>query len=441
MIKLSDLILEALQEKEDRSLLEISLQDIEKQFVNTGRINKKDFEEIKRAASKSAYATWLAARVSDKLIKPEDIYKFKDYLSIFEKFKNRYPVKDINQVKDKLSVDQFVKTSAELEDAIDSAAGGNPSTNVNNLVPLKGVEDLKDNDIEFLGLVDGYQCFKIPSSLSGNEDAFKSYRKWLARCSGRKEGEGIHICTMADQGHFDHYLDESDLYVFFDMSDPRSPYQFSYHGEGQFMDKNDRDITSYKYENFFRFLKDKEGEDIPATVLLSDPDYKFNPKDFLDKQGNLQLFGDKLPATLPDNINVKGTFEIVNSGTLEKIGSNTSVGRLIVQNCTKIKELPSDIKIKTDLTLKYTEIVKLPDNLAIEGDLNLFMNSSFKDLPKKLKVGGDLLIKGTKISKLPADLIVFGDVYILGKSYFDGKSEQEIKDMAQVIQGDVKFKM
>ena len=33
---------------------------------------------------------------------------------------------------------------------------------------------------------------------------------------------------MANQGYFDNYLKTDDLYVFFNLNDKKSPYQFNY---------------------------------------------------------------------------------------------------------------------------------------------------------------------------------------------------------------------
>lgn len=48
---------------------------------------------------------------------------------------------------------------------------------------------------------------------------------------------------MASQKHFDDYLSSGPYYVFFNLNDPKSPYQFHYESN-QFMDKNDIDIIS-----------------------------------------------------------------------------------------------------------------------------------------------------------------------------------------------------
>jgi len=234
-MKLSKLLLEILNEA--------SIEQLQQQFADTNKISQKDFDAIKQVTNKGAYATWLVKKVIDKIIKSEDIYKFKDYFAIFDKYKNQFSFKDIFTYQTKNQVSDFISKAVEITDKIANVSGGAGSSN--SLVSPQGVKDLESVGIEFLGLVEGYQCFKIPQKLSGNETAWKIYRKYLVKCSGRKEEEdiykGIHICTMASQEYFDEYLETDDLYVFFNLNDKKSPYQFHYH-KNQFKDKNNIDL-------------------------------------------------------------------------------------------------------------------------------------------------------------------------------------------------------
>jgi hypothetical protein len=227
-MKLTKLLLEILNEA--------SIEQLQQQFADTNKISQKDFDAIKQVTNKGAHATWLVKKVIDKIIKSEDIYKFKDYFAIFDKYKNQFSFKDIFTYQTKNQVSDFISKAVEIKDKIGDVSGGVESSN--SLVSPQGVKDLESVGIKFLGLVEGYQCFKIPQKLSGNETAWKIYRKYLAKCSGRKEGEGIYICTMANQEYFDDYLETDDLYVFFNLNDKKSPYQFHYQ-DNQFMDKND----------------------------------------------------------------------------------------------------------------------------------------------------------------------------------------------------------
>ena len=91
MIKLTKLLLEIVH----GSINEVSIQQLETDFVNTGRIPRDIFDEIlKVTKNDSAFATWLTARVAGSknapaIIKPEDIYKYEEYLDIFKRRKTQ----------------------------------------------------------------------------------------------------------------------------------------------------------------------------------------------------------------------------------------------------------------------------------------------------------------------------------------------------------------
>lgn len=218
---------------------EASIEQLQQQFVDAEKISQEVFDEIvKVTKGKGAYATWLAAKVDQGLIKDEDIYKYEDFLETFNKRKREFPSPDINAYKDERSVREFEQKAIEIAERDIEQTGGD-TANAANLVPPQGIQELNSVGIKFLGTVDGYQCFEVPQSLRGNEEAWKIYRKHLANCSGREQGASIRICTMAGQGHFDNYLKTGPYYVFFNLGDPKSPYQFHYES-GQFMDKDDK---------------------------------------------------------------------------------------------------------------------------------------------------------------------------------------------------------
>lgn len=361
-------------------LTEISVEQLKTQFVDSGKISQEDFDKIKTVSNnQGAYATWLVKRVIDKTIKNEDIYKYKNYFIIFNKYKDKFIYKDINQYKTKQDIQNFIKTSTKISDAISQSTGNTEPQAVLNLVPLKGIEELKSVGISLIGIIDGYQCFKIPQELKGNKEAWKIYKKWLAKCSNRKEGEGIGICTMADYGYFDQYLETGPLYVFFNLKDSASPYQFHYE-ENQFMNKNDIDIasqpTSYK---FFKFLEDKDKKRIPATVKISNnPNYKIITSDDLLISDGVLDFGEQQVPPLPDGLEVEGDANFRSSD---------------------LKTLPNNLKIKGDLILVDTSLIKsLSNGLEVGG----FMDASYsgiESIPNDLKVNGSLWLVGTPISK------------------------------------------
>jgi len=228
-----------LSELLETNINEASIDQLNQQFVETGKVAPEVFNEIiKVTGNKGAYATWMIKRVEGKEIKEEDIYKYEDYFKIFERYKREFPSQDINFYRGEKNVREFEKVAISLRERDVEHTGGDTS-NAANLVPSNGIQELSRVGITFLGTVSGFQCFKIPQH--SGEDAWKMYTKWLGNCAGRDKGAKIEICTFATLRYFLNYTEDGPLYVFYNLGDPKSPYQFSYESN-QFMDKNDRSI-------------------------------------------------------------------------------------------------------------------------------------------------------------------------------------------------------
>lgn len=221
-IRLSDLLKEALESRTMR-LNEVSMEQLRSQFVDTGKISEEDFQEIEDASNgKSAYATWLITRVLGtkkvpQLIKQEDVYKYKEYLDIFTRNKRDYAIKDINQIKTKQQLDDWLSQTLEIKDR----EGEDIST-------AKGINK-SDKFAEFkIGEVDGFDVYKIPK---GRTDLYGM------SC---ELGSGTEWCTATGntRNHFDTYIKQDDMYIFVKG---KEKYQFHY-ASNQFMDKNDSPI-------------------------------------------------------------------------------------------------------------------------------------------------------------------------------------------------------
>jgi hypothetical protein len=223
-------------------VLEASIDQLKTQFVNSGKLTQDVFDDIVKASgNKGAYATWLASRVDSKALKAEDVYKYERYLKIFSQYKNRFPEKDLFKYKTSRDIANFNRTATDIIDKLASSSGSGKEGNKKNYVSIKGIADLKAVGINFIGKVDGFQVFEIPKSLKSNQEAWKAYRNILGRCSGREAGEDIELCTVGAFKNWESFLTKDDMYVFFNMGDAQSPYQFHY-ADNMFMDKNDDPI-------------------------------------------------------------------------------------------------------------------------------------------------------------------------------------------------------
>ena len=210
-------------------LNEVSLDTLQDQFVNTGRITLRVFNDIVDAAQKdSAFATWLTSRVAGSkkakpLIKIEDIPKYKTYLSVFKRNKNKYPLKDINMIKTQYDLNDFIVISRDIADAEGE-----------DISSQKGVSKADKYAQLKIGYVGGYEIFKFPK---GSKDLYG------ASCD---LGSGTAWCTATGQTDtwFKDYISDGPIYVIINKSDPKDKYQFHYESN-QFMDKNDISIFGH----------------------------------------------------------------------------------------------------------------------------------------------------------------------------------------------------
>lgn len=209
---------------EQKLLLEVSIEQLKTQFVDTGKISEKEFQEIIDASNgESAYATWLTARVvgtkkAPQLIKQEDVYKYKEYLDIFTRNKNKYTIKDINQIKTKQQLDDWLSQTLEIKDSEKA-----------DVSTIKGISK-SDKFAKFkIGEVDGFDVYKIPK---GSTDLYGT------SC---ELGSGTEWCTATGKTreYFDDHIKDGDLYIFVKG---KEKYQFHYE-TNQFMDKYDKPIS------------------------------------------------------------------------------------------------------------------------------------------------------------------------------------------------------
>lgn len=199
---------------------EVSLETLQAQFVDTNKISADVFNEIKEVSGgKSAYATWLVQRVIDKSIIPEDLYKWKGYLSLFNRRSKEYPSADINAYKSANDIKSFILKTVELK----SKEAEDPSQQ-------KGVTKTDKYKEFYIGNVDGFNVYKLPK---GRFDLYPT------SC---ELGSGTEWCTATGKTdkHFKNYISKGPLFIFIKPGSTEK-YQFCYES-GDFRDKNDSSV-------------------------------------------------------------------------------------------------------------------------------------------------------------------------------------------------------
>lgn len=307
-------------------ILEVSIEQLRQQFVDSGKISEKDFKEIETASNgKSAYATWLAKKVSDGSVKSEDIYKFKEYFEIFSRRKRDFTYQDINQYKGGQGTIDFLRdvTTIKREESQDVSS-------------KKGVEKFKKYEQYKIGESGGFTYFKIPKD---REDLYN------VSCD---LGSGTEWCTASGKRdtYYRDYIAKGPLYIIINRQTGEK-YQISYEA-GQFMDKNDRpllDNSPKLLKKFFGYLEQKEHRDAPLIYKLLYDRSSITERD-LTVEGTLYIDTDK-NVDLPDGLTVGGDLY------LENLESN---------------DLPDDLFVNGDLDTAGTRIDNVPQRLHVNGD-------------------------------------------------------------------------
>jgi len=239
-MKITDVLITILYEESIREINDIILEQEQQNIRELSDETKKQIQEIGGLFGRG-YARWIIIRLMDKSLKEEDIYKYKQFFKYFEEGKKLGHFKENDILKYKNPI-VFEKEVIKSHEAI-TRYQGNELVNTKNYVSISQIQQLEKTGIKFLGITaNGYQVFKIPKGLGKNQEAFQAQKSLLGRCKGRQSGEGISICTMGNISHFNNYLSTDDLYVFFNLNDDLSPYQFHY-ASNSFMDKNDHSIV------------------------------------------------------------------------------------------------------------------------------------------------------------------------------------------------------
>lgn len=234
-----------IQEEYNNFLNEATASEIREKYYSF--ISEEDFNKIidsdpttnleKNQMGK--YSKWLLNLFKKNQLKLEDLYKVEEYLETFDKYKNKFEIKDINKFK----------TLPQLYDV---------------------VKDYIDSD-EATSKKDEIRRIK--------KDAEKVYEdnEWLVVIPKTKEaacfyGKNTQWCTAADNNNqFDYYNRDGKIYININKITNK---KFQFHFESkQFMDENDSPITTADLEidegdGLYKFYSN-QGLDLPTPTLES----------------------------------------------------------------------------------------------------------------------------------------------------------------------------
>jgi hypothetical protein len=251
-------------------LLEDSQEEILKnKFVDANVVSEEEFEHIKHLFNKMSYRVWILESIKDGLINVDDIYNYVKYFVEFERFRQDYPIRDIRKIKTLREVQQFEHISKMI-----LSGHRNLMQKGMDTLSVKGeiingdeIRELKSVGIKYLGFYNEYQVFEIPQKDGDATDVWEKYRSILGKCNEQIGGLN-RFCTYKGYDSFLMYIRSSPLYVFYNVDDVLSPYQFHYDETGEFRDRMQKDMTMSvspkldlsqltKLKKFTKFLIDK----------------------------------------------------------------------------------------------------------------------------------------------------------------------------------------
>jgi len=247
--------------------LALQIQQLKDKYVGEGKpLKDEEFQKIQDLSHGKFYIlAWLTKKIGTNLLKSEDLYKWKEYIDIFEKNKKKFKFQDLNLYKTAEDLQNFIETAIQIKEGdvkyedIPQSSAFLSKNEIEKLTSTGGNKYLgfwkPENGLRPAGS-DGYQVFEISEPTREN---WKVYRDLLGRCKGREKGASIEICTIAHFSYFKDYLksDKGSKYiVLFNLNDPLSPYQLHVESQ-QFMNKNDVERFNFIPLVFYKWLSEK----------------------------------------------------------------------------------------------------------------------------------------------------------------------------------------
>lgn len=224
---------------EEGLLLEVSIEELHRQWVESEKMTQETFDAIVQACNnKSNFATWLCKKVATGLINQEDFQLWSSVFEFFERYKQRFEKKDINQVKTAEDINAFLTDYNRVHDEVEAKKSSGMTQKAKD-----------ETDQCLLGHVktsDGRQ-WSVYKTNPG---------QWELE---RKIGSGTSWCTVAQKHYFDYYMNSYNdpaYYIFINAKDPSEKYQIHY-GSNQCKNRYDSEVdyTEDFVQEFYEYLK------------------------------------------------------------------------------------------------------------------------------------------------------------------------------------------
>lgn len=234
---------------EEGLLLEVSIEELRRQYVecNPPKITAEVFEQIVQAAdNKSNYATWLCKKVADGLISNDELESWHEIIQFFDRYKQRFEKKDLNQVKSKEDLEAFKQNYEQAKEAVNQKKAGGGKK-----------EELEPCQLGTLKTSNG-KVWKVYGVGPGQYPL------------ERKIGSGAGWCTVSSRNMFDNYLRQGGKYYIFINREKPDKEKYQIHMESnQFANIHNNSVDVRDWPTgieFYEYLNKVEGKELPEKV-------------------------------------------------------------------------------------------------------------------------------------------------------------------------------
>jgi hypothetical protein len=180
-------------------------------------------------------------------------------------------------------------------------------------------------------------------------------------------------------------------------------------------------MTRKERRRFKQMLENR----IISEDLILEHDAKIELPDNLIVDGDFFIALDSALTSLPENLHVKGSFDLAGTRITE-LPKGLTVDGWIDISCTNILRLPEDLNVGA-LYAQNSQLTSIPDNCKIKGFADL-QNTPIEKLPKNFTVGEWLALTGTPLTRLP-DGISIGGLDLRGTSIKEIPENARITDI------------
>ena len=345
-----------------KELTEVKRKDLVDKYVGTARekklLTQTEFDVIEDITKGSVPMTqWFLKRLEDGSLEmdpdqfDEDAENWKKYLSIFDRKKAQFPIKNIQQIKTKEDVDTFVDTAFSIMQKQEE----DPTQRA-------GTKEQKYKDL-VVGTEGPYTIYKIPQHDAESEKVKNKDGENILYKVSCDLGSGTSWCTATGNTSewFERYSGAGPLYIA--IGPEGKKYQANirngeYHEFKNQQNRNpDLSDPNDGAQYLYKFLQDKEGVPMPLKAQMA-----YNPE---------EIKWDELGYTIEDLKLIKDTNNIENIVWDKVNQSEKDILRWIIDNSQKNVNLDKIDINKTGILSMLSKNEKLKERIDLS---KLFIN-------------------------------------------------------------------